>query len=457
VSRISLFGQCSAVALLSLTVLACGSARVSAETLQDALAAAYLNNPVLSASRAQLRSVDENVPQALSGWRPVVTVTGSVGKGEFDTSIVTEQNLTPKVATLDLNQPLYRGGRTVAATRQAEAQVQAGREQLRGSERDVLLAAVTAYLDVVRDGVRVGLTRNNEQVLRRQLQATRDRFQVGEVTRTDVAQAEARVARANSDRAAAEGDLQISRATYERVVGSQPGKLEPPPPLPSLPASLDDTTQTALRENPDVLRANYNEEAAKHAVRGALGVLYPSVSLVGRVQRSDEVVTESLQTRNDSIVAQVVVPLYQSGSEYSTVRQAKEVRSQRMLDIEQARRTATEAARQSWEALTAARERIKGRSEQVRANEIALEGVRQEAAVGSRTTLDVLDAEQELLDSRVALVIAERDEYVAAFRVVAAIGRLSAERLALNVPLYDPSQHYNEVRDKWIGLSRPKD
>jgi TolC family type I secretion outer membrane protein len=316
---------------------------------------------------------------------------------------------------------------------------------------------VTAYLDVVRDGARVELTRNNEQVLQRQLQATRDRFQVGEVTRTDVAQAEARLARANSDRSTAEGDLQISRATYERVVGNQPGKLEPPPPLPPLPTSLDEAAQAALRENPDLQRANYNEEAAKQAVRAALGVLYPSVNLVGRIQRTDEQVTEELQTRNDSIVAQVIVPLYQSGTEYAAVRQAKELRSQRMLDIEQARRVATEAARQSWEALLAARERIKGRSEQVRASEIALEGVRQEAAVGSRTTLDVLDAEQELLDSRVALVIADRDAYVAAYRVVASIGRLSAERLALKVPLYDPTQHYKEVRDKWIGLSPPNE
>ena len=456
-SRISLFCHCSAITLLAAGALVVGVSRAAAEGLPEALAAAYANNPVLTGARAQLRAIDENVPQALAGWRPVVTVTGSVGKAEVDSSLIVEQNITPKTVQFDVTQPLYRGGRTQAGTRQAEAQVQAGREQLRGSERDVLLAAVTAYIDVLRDGARVELTRSNEQVLRRQLDATKDRFQVGEVTRTDVAQAEARLARALADRASAEGDLQISRATYERVVGSQPGTLEPAPPLPPMPASLDEATQVSLRENPDVQRAAYNEDAAKHAVRASLGVLYPAVNLVGRMVRTDEITSENVETRNDSIIAQVVMPLYQSGSEYSNVRQAKEIRSQRMLDIEQARRLAIENTRQSWIALMAARERIKSRREQVRANEIALDGVRQEAAVGSRTTLDVLDAEQELLDSRVALVIADRDEYVAGYRMVASIGRLSAERLALKVRLYDPTKHYNKIRDKWIGLTPPEE
>jgi len=425
----------------------------AADTLRDALVQAYSGNPTLLSARAQLRATDENVPQALSGWRPTVTVTGTGGASESRVSTAPEQSLLPWFVQAELNQPLYRGGRTQAQTRAAEAQVMAAREQVRGQERDVLLAAVTAYLDVLRDTARVDLTRNNEIVLRRQLEATQDRFEVGEVTRTDVAQAEARLSGAVSARAAAEGDLQVSRATYQRVVGVAPGTLEAAPPLPPLPATLPEAVAAATGENPDVLAAQFVEEQTKHNVRVAEGALYPTVSLIARSVRSDEQTLEDVRNRADSLLAQVVVPLYQGGTVYSQVRQAKEVNNQRRIDIETARRRVVELVTQAWERLMATRATIVSRTEQVRASAIALDGVQQEAAVGARTTLDVLDAEQELLDARVALVVADRDEYVAGFNLLAAIGRLSAQQLALPVAYYDPEAHYRNVRDQWYGTA----
>jgi TolC family type I secretion outer membrane protein len=440
-----------------LAMLALTAAPAAAETLLEALAAAYGNNPDLRAERARLRATDENVPQALSGWRPSVSASASVGRERARTSLVGEQQLTPTIKQLDVTQPLYRGGRTVAQTRQAESQVQAGRAILESVEQDVLLTAVTAYMDVLREQANVALTSNNEQVLGRQLEATRDRFEVGEVTRTDVAQAEARVSRASSDRVAAQGRLGVQRATYARVVGSLPGALEPAPPLPPLPPSLQEATAVATTENPDIEAAQYVEDAARHSVRVATGALLPSLNLIGQVLRSDEATLQGAESDSDSIRAQLTIPLYQSGSVESQVRQAKEVASQRRVEIEQTRRAIVERTTQAWEDLQSARARIATNREQVRANEIALEGVRQEASVGSRTTLDTLDAEQELLDSRVALVAAERDEYVAGFRLLAAIGALSADRMGLAVERYDPESHYRQVRDKWWGWNTPEE
>ena len=442
-------------ALLRLAT-ACGlivAAPAGADTLAEALAQAYRSNPTLLSVRAQLRATDEAVPQALSGWRPTVQVTGAGGKALGRTGSVSEQNLTPWSAQLDITQPLYRGGRTVASTEAADAAVRAGRQQLRAQERNVLLAAVTAYIDVLRDAARLQLTRNNEVVLQRQLDATVDRFTVGEVTRTDVAQAEARLSRSNSDRAAAEGDLAASRATYERVVGMAPGSLEPAPPLPALPANLQEAVAVGVAENPDVRAASEAEQAALHQIEVARGSLLPTLNLVGRSQRSDEQTLEDTRTRSDALLAQVVVPLYQAGTVYSQVREARQVQSQRLVEIETARRQAVENVTQAWERLQATRSAIRSLTDTVRAAEIALDGVRQEAAVGSRTTLDVLDAEQELLDARVRLVIADRDEYVAGFSLLAAIGRLSARQLNLPVEYYDPEAHYREVRDQWFGTT----
>ncbi len=422
-----------------------------AETMRDALARAYLENPDLGAARAELRGVDETVPQALAGWRPTVSVDAAGGYVYSDTSASRRQNLRQVNGRLSVVQPLYRGGRTIAATAQAEKQVLAGRSRLRSREQSVLLAAVTAYMDVLRDRARVELNLNNERVLRRQLEATQDRFDVGEVTRTDVAQAEARLARTIAERISAEGSLAVSDATYAQVIGGQPGDLEGAPPLPALPASLEEAMAITLAENPDLEGAGHQEDAARDAVEVAFGEILPNATLNGTVDGGHETTREYVTTHSISILARVTVPLYQAGAVHARVRQAKELRNQRRIEVERARRRAVETVTQSWENLGTARSNIAARQQEVRANEIALEGVRQEAAVGSRTTLDVLDAEQELLDARVGLVEAERDEYVAGFTLHAAVGRLSVARLEVPVTPYDPTTHYGRVRNKYWG------
>ena len=441
----------SGVGLLAVVL----AAPVSAETLIDALVAAYLNNPTLEAGRAQLRAVDENVPQALSGWRPTVEIDSSVGVNRSKTNSLSAETLTPWSGALSVVQPLYRGGRTVASTQQAESEVNAERARLLTVEQDVLLATSIAYIDVLRDEVVVELNRNNVQVLQRQLEATQDRFQVGEITRTDVAQAEARLSRSVSDRVQSEGNLVSSRAAYARLVGAAPGTLEPAPRLRDLPESEPDAIEIAMDNNPLLAAARADEQASRHAIDVSRGRLLPVVDLNGDISYREDVSVSVDETDDYGIAAQVTIPLYQSGSVYSKIRQNRQINSQRIVQVEEARREVVEGVTQAWEALNTARAEIQSRRDEVRAAEIALEGVRQEAIVGARTTLDVLDAEQELLDARVALVLAERDEFVASFELAAAIGGLTAANLELPVELYDAGTHYREVRDLRWGPDVP--
>lgn len=435
-----------------------------AESLTDALAAAYTSNPTLQAARAELRATDENVAQALSNWRPSVTATGtgqftstesdlSVGTGAgFGTIASSQDDRTSYTGAVTVQQNIYRGGRTVAQTSQAKAQVAAGRAQLTGTEQDVLLAAVTAYMDVLRDAATVELNANNVAVLERQLQASQDRFDVGEITRTDVAQSEARLSRSRSLLIQAEAQLTNSRAAYERIIGAAPGTLDATPPLPALPGTEAEALDTALRTNPTLVAARFAEEASRHAIRNAKGSLLPTLTVQGEYGYSDKPSASVQNTESATVTGRLTVPLYQSGAVYSQVRQAKQLNSQSRLQIAEAARQVEESVASAWEAYRAANSQIESDREQVRANEIALDGVQQEAQVGSRTTLDVLDAEQELLDSRVALVTSERDAYVAAYRLLAATGYLTAERLGLPVELYDPAGNYERVHDKWFGF-----
>lgn len=427
----------------------------SAQSLTDVLSAAYNNNPTLLSARAALRATDEGVPQALSGWRPTVSLTGETGvlRQEFTPQTPTTQSdtINPRTVTLSVTQPLYRGGRTQAATESAEALVLAGRQDLYSTERRVLLDAVTAYMDVVQNQAVLDLNRNNEEVLRRQLEATRERFRVGEITRTDVAQAESRLSGATANRISAEGILVSSRAVLARVIGEMPGTLTPPPPLPELPRSEEEALAIALEENPDLLGARFREVSAKYDVRSVSGALLPTVSVAGSLSQADETTRANLETESARIALQLTVPLYEGGSVYSQTRQRKQIHNQRRIQVEEQRRLVRQSVTQAWENLTTARSNITARRDQVEAARIALEGVQQEAEVGSRTTLDVLDAEQEYLDARVAEVRARRDEYVAAFTLLSAIGRLGARQLSLPVEYYDPVENYDRVRDKWFG------
>jgi outer membrane protein len=430
-----------------------------AQSIADAMAEAYRNNPQLLASRARVRATDEQVPQALAGWRPTVDMTADTGAARYQTNIPSSsspelQHREPKSTKVEIAQPLYRGGRTMAATSEAENNVKAERARLVTSEQRVLLDAATAYLNLYREIAVLDLNTNNEQVLRRQLDATRDRFQVGEITRTDVFQAEARLARATADRIKAQGDLEIARASYVRVIGA------PPPGAPTLPASPDQLPEDkdkAIRDsavqNPAVVAAEYDQRAAKDRVDGATGELLPTFRIVASAGKDWESSNESSRISNLEAKLKFSMPIYEAGATYAKVRGAKHTAAERQNLIDKERRDAVQTANRAWDTLQSARARVDSFDSQIKAAIVALEGVEREAAVGSRTVLDVLNAEQELLDAKVNHVRAQRDELVAAFELKSAAGLLTAERLGLKVELYDPVVNYDESRGKLFGTS----
>ncbi len=448
----------SACCLLAGALLA-GTGTARAETLEDVLATAYNSNPTLMARRAQLRATDESVPQALSGWRPTVTMSGDAGRADSFNNF----NSAPTTGLPDtiwhtqrdygatLTQPIYSGGQTTATTHQAEAGVMAARAQLDATEEQVLLQAATAFLNVVRDEATVKLNINNEQVLRRQLEATQERFRVGEITRTDVSQAEARLAQATADRIGAEGNLQNSRAAFIDVVGRAPESPQAPAEPTSVPASFDQVKAEALAHNPNVIAADWTAKAAKDGVDAVKGKLLPSVSASLGYTRSLDSITYDNDIHAAQAMLNLSVPLYEGGANWAQLRAQKHTWGQRLIEADQSRRDAMQNANQAWETLTAARARAKSYAAQISANELALAGVEEEAKVGARTVLDTLNAEQELFTSRVNLVTAQHDEMVAAFQLDTALGRMTAEGLHLPVDIYDPRKHYDQVRDQWIG------
>jgi TolC family type I secretion outer membrane protein len=319
-------------------------------------------------------------------------------------------------------------------------------------EQQVLLQAVTAYVDVLRDIRVLDLTKNNEEVIGEQLKATRERFDVGEVTKTDVSQAEARLARAVADRIQAQGNLTSSRAIYRQVIGMAPGKLDVPDLPGGLPSGEEETI--ALSENaPVVTEAVFVERAARDGTDVVFGELLPSISLIGQVGVDDEITRDNSRSATAGIFAQVVIPLYQAGGVESRVRESKQLTAQRRQELDEARRLATQDATTAWQALETALAQIESFTAEVKSTQVALDGVRQEQQVGLRTVLDVLDAQQEVLNSQVSLVVARRDSIVAAYQTRAAVGTLTAAGLQLPVDLYDPEKHYREVRNKWFGLN----
>ncbi|WP_035690667.1 TolC family outer membrane protein [Azospirillum halopraeferens] len=434
------------------------SAAAGAQSLEQALAQAYATNPALAAQRAQLRAVDETVAQALSGYRPSVQATADVTRNATNSRVsgagTVGNESTPKSVGVSVTQPLYNA--TVApSVRRSEALVQAQRATVLSTEQTVLLQAATAYLDVVQDQAVLTLATNQEQVLRRNLEAARDRFRVGEYTRTDVSQSESRLAEATANRIASEGALQVSRARYERAVGSRPGELKAPKPTFKLPRALDDAVEMARANNPAVLAASFNEEAQRQTVDQLYGNLLPSANLSAAGQSTFDPSSSSGVNidRTDSLQfrAQVVIPLYQAGLPEARVREAKQTANRFRIQIEDTRRQVVESAISGWQSLATARASIASYRSQISAAEIALEGVRQEAQVGSRTVLDVLNQEQELLNARVNLVRAQRQEMVAAFQLLSAIGSLTAQQLNLPVDQYNMDDHYQQVRGKWWG------
>jgi TolC family type I secretion outer membrane protein len=424
---------------------------VGAQTLEEALVSAYLTNPTLEAQRAALRATDELVPQALSDWRPTLEGTVASQLSDVDND-VNSGSFNATSGALSVRQNLYQGGGTVANTNRAEQLVRLERSRLIATEQDVLLNAVEAYTDLLTALAVLDLSLQNENRLRRQLQATRDRFEVGEVTRTDVAQAEARLAGAVAERVRAEGTIQAARAAYRNVINQEPVRVVTPRPRADLPPTEADAQQLAETFNPNIAAAQFNLAAARADVRVAEADLLPELNVRGELSYVDEPNLTLDHQREATIGAVLRVPLYQGGGEYARVRQAKQTVRQRRDDLEAIFRAVREEVTSGWQTLVTARTAIESIREQVRAAEIALEGTRQEALVGQRTTLDVLDQENDLFVAQVDLVRAQRAEIVASHRVKAAIGQLTVPGLDLPVEPYDPEAYYLDVRNRLFGL-----
>jgi len=450
-----------------------GSPTFIPHTLQEALASAYLTNPTLQAERANLRAVDENVPTALAGWRPTVAVTasGTIYSGGSITSFSggalaaqLGQSVTSSVqqlhgtrgytTTVQATQPIYSGGRTVSRTHQAVNRVMAERANLIATEQQVFGNVVSAYVGVIEDQQLLQLQVNNEKVLEEQLRATNDRFRVGEITRTDVAQAEAALASARAARQQAEGTLQTAQATYMQVVGmAPPPNLIPPQPLKLPVRSEDEAVSQAVANNPNVINALFTESSNKDAVDVAMAALMPTLQLQGIYENTEN--QEAIQSRTHigEGLLTVNVPLYQGGSEYAAVRQAKQTAQQSRRQVDVQRRSAAQLATSNWQNLLSYQASIDSSRAAVQSNIIALDGVERQAIVGTSTTLEVLQQQQTLLSAQVSLVQALSNLILSSYGVAGAIGRLTASDLHLSVPLYDETAYYNAVKDRLWGLN----
>jgi outer membrane protein len=457
-------GAAAAVLLLALM----GPAPVLADTIEAALVRAYQNNPQLNAQRASVRSTDENVPQALSGYRPRVAVTASAGYqytdvqtnsgGGPNTLLRTDIHgaNAPRSVGATVTQTLYNGQITANRTRAAESQVSGAREGLRVLEQTVLLAAATIYMDYLRDAAIVEVQRSNVRVLEQTLKQTNDRFNVGEVTRTDVAQSEAQLAAGKTQLLTADANLVTTRANFRRIIGNEPQNLAPGSPVDRfLPGTLPGAVDLGLTQNPNVTAAMFGIDISYLQTKINEGALLPTVTLQGSVQQSYEQTLTIFRSFGASAIAQLSIPVYQGGAEYALIRQSKETLAQQRLFLEQTRDQTRANVVTAWGQLVAGKAQVASAQSQVTASEIALNGVREEAKAGQRTTLDVLNAQQALVNARVALVTAQHDRVVASYSVLNNIGRLSPQVMNLATTVYDPSVHYHQVRDSWYGVRTP--
>ena len=440
-----------------------------ADTIEAALVRSYQNNPQLNAQRAQVRFTDENVPQALSGYRPKVAITASAGYQYTDTALNSSSGLpgtigrtlthgtnAPRSVGATVSQTLFNGQQTANRTRAAESQVSSAREGLRVLEQTVLLSAATIYMDYLRDAAIVEVQRSNVRVLEQTLKQTQDRFNVGEVTRTDVAQSEAQLAAGKTQLLTAEANLTTTRANFRRIIGNEPVNLAPGSPVDRfLPATLAKSVELGLTENPNVTAAMFGVDVSYLQVKVNEGALFPTVTLQTSVQQSYEQTLAIFRSFGASTAVQLSVPVYQGGAEYSLIRQSKETLAQQRLNLEQLRDQTRANVVTAWGQLVAGKAQVASAQAQVTASEIALNGVREEAKAGQRTTLDVLNAQQALVNARVALVTAQHDRVVASYSVLNTVGRLSPQVMNLPTATYDASVHYQQVRDSWAGIRTP--
>jgi outer membrane protein len=448
-----------------------GAIEAHAESLKSALARAYRENPDLNQSRASVRVQDEEAPKALAGKRPKASIQATAGWQVGAIKIPAGRSATgqrqsvddafssyPRGATLAVSQTLFDGGRTESAFRQAESNVFAARSTLRLTEQAVLQNGAAAYMNVLRDAAIRNLRKNNISVLEQQLRVTADRFGVGAVTQTDVAQAQASLAQARSQLYGAEAQLKTSVAAYRQIIGDEPRRLEPGRSVePLLPKSQNQAIDIALAEHPGVTAALHQVDAAEQAVKTAESALSPTLSVGAQLTNQRDAVLGVPGTRQfaGAVIGQLNVPLYQGGAEYASIRQAKEQLGQVRLNADLQRDSVRASVVSSYGLLETAKASLTSWRAAEKAAETALIGVRDEAKAGARTTLDVLNAQQALLNARAAIVVTQRDLVVASYAVLGSIGRLSADTLDLDVTIYDPSLHYDQVKTQWFGVETP--
>ena len=433
--------------------------RAHAASLFEAMSDAYKHNPTLQGQRAYLRSVDENVAIAKSGYRPNIYLNGSYSDSHNhnDTQKVND-GYTKAVAAV-LSQPIFNGFSTFNSVRAADKTVEAEQSNLYNIEQEILLAAGTAYLDVLRDESIVDLQKNNEKLLKKRLDETRERFNVGEVTRTDVSQAEARHSAAISDRIAAEGNLAASKAVYTKIIGTTPLDLAEPKNMSDMfPNNQDDALKSAYAHNYNLKAAKSRLEASDYTVSANSGALLPQISFDAKAARSK---TEAIHARDPETnsfqwTVNMNVPLYNSGETRAKIRQSKYKKWQAEEAVLEAERNMISTVTSSYEYMVSNESRLKSVKDQIKAYAIALDGVQQEEALGNRTVLDVLDAYQALLNSNVEEVRARRDYYVSGMVLLLSMGKLTAKELNLTTELYDAEKHSKDTRNKWLSLSIDK-
>jgi outer membrane protein len=459
------------LALAGFALVAAFPNDAAAETIEAALARAYETNPQLNAQRAIVRQTDENVPQALSGYRPTVNANASVQRQytSVQQSIPPTPGFLPNGASFSdkglttprsygatVTQNFFNGGQTTNKVSAAENQVAQARETLRMMEQSVLLAAATVYMDVSRDSANLEVQQNNVRVLQRTVTDTRNRFNAGQVTDTDVAQSEAQLAAGEATMHTAEATLMTTRANYRRIIGVEPASLAPAAPVERLsPSTMNAAVAMGIAQNPSVTAALYGVDVAQLQIRIAEGALWPSLTGEYNVQKQNYPQILSPKLFTDTVALNLSVPIYQGGAEYSAIRLNKEVLSQQLLNVDQVRDQTRANVVQAWGQLQAAKAQVEAANRQNDAAERALNGVRNEAAAGQRTTQDILIAEQQLVNARQNLIVAQHDRVVASYSLLSAVGRLSAQSLSLPVTIYDPTVHYQAVHDAWIGVRAP--
>lgn len=421
--------------------------------LRDALIHAYRSSHELQADRYRQRATDEQLPQAQAGWHPTVEARTSAGYKYEDNSTTINETSDPLSFKITLRQPIFRGFRTQSATAQAHQVIAAGRQELLGLEQDVLLKAVTAYMDVLRDRDIARLRYNQVVILRKELRGAKRRLALGDKTRTDVAQALNRFQSAIANHDNAKADLGVSVSGYMRFVGRKPGSLKRPNLPHKMPLDLAQAIRVAEQYNPEIKKAMHKEVAARHFIKLKRGELLPRVALEAEYDYNSTMTTTQATSDTAVVRGVLTVPLYQAGFVYSKVREAKELANRRRMLILNARRKIRAQMMRVWNRYREAGKKIGTVKAQIGASIMAVEGVRRETLLGSRTTQEVLDAERELMNARIALAVARRNHVARAYEVLAAAGRLTARQLRLDIPLHDPTIYHDAVDGKWFGTT----